>query len=89
MLAYTISGLSGFREDFVSGLSIVLGRAKAESTVSGLEQYIRDQAKAGAVSAIPTIEAKLRRNPFILGGIALGALGALLGVAALVRTRRR
>jgi hypothetical protein len=85
--------LFGVHEDFVSGLSIVLGRAKAEATVTGLEQYIRDQAKAGVLSAVPTIQSKItaqiKRNPYILGSIGVGALGLLVGVIALARTRRR
>jgi hypothetical protein len=75
------------RADLVSVLALVMGHDKAEAWMKSLETTIQTKAKEGALSAIPTIQAKIK--PMIIGSMVVGGLGLLVGVVALVKSRRR
>ena len=87
--------LGGFREDAVGILAVVVGNARAQSFVSGLEQHIRKEAQAGAERSIPMIEAQVRDaakeavKPYVIASLIVGGLGAVIGGWALVRSYRR
>ena len=68
-----------------------VGAQKATKLVTDAETYIKNTVKAGALAAVPEIEAKAKKKlmtpVLVIGG--LGALGTFLGAIALVRTFRR
>lgn len=85
---YSLYGAFGdARADIVSALSIVMGGAKAEAWMRSLENVIKAKAEEGAIKAVPTIKKAIQ--PYIIGAMALGGVGALLGLVAVVRSRRR
>ncbi len=61
-----------------------------QNKLAELETYIRSQAEAGAIQAIPQIKAQVQdtTKPYVLGALALGLGGLLFGLGAL-RTARR
>lgn len=75
------------RGDIVSALAVVMGRDKAEAWMRSLEAVIKAKAEEGAVKAVPTIKRAI--SPYLIGAMALGGTGALLGLIAVVRSRRR
>jgi hypothetical protein len=87
----TVIVLQGARETVIDLLAVPLGRDKATKVVSEAETYVRSQAEAGAKQAIPTIKGEVAKTvrPFVIASLALGGLGALLGTAAYLRTRRK
>lgn len=68
---------------------------KLASGLPTVSNYVREQAKAGAESAIPDIKTQLKQQasaevkPYIIGSLALGAIGTLFGVAALIKLKRK
>lgn len=71
--------LGGFREDFVSTVGIVMGKAKATKFLDDFEALVEQRAAAGA-------ERKVK--PLIVGSMALAGIGLLLGGVALVVAMR-
>lgn len=72
--------LGGFREDFVSTVGIVMGKAKATKFLDDFEALVEQRAAAGA-------ERKVK--PLVVGAMALAGVGLLLGGVALVVAMRR
>lgn len=83
-------GLGDFRSDLVSTLATFVGQAKAESTVTGMENLIVTKAKAGALQAIPQVKVEVTRTvlPMFIGSAVVGAVGAALGITALVKLNK-
>jgi hypothetical protein len=85
--------LDGFREDAVDILSVVVGRQKASRFITGMESHIRQEARAGAEKAIPTIKSEVRAEatsavkPLVIGSIVVSGL-AILGTGYLFLRRR-
>lgn len=94
MLIAGPTGFGGFREDVVSVLGPILGTSRVNSFIASLEREIRSQAEAGARQAIPDIKAEVEVTaretvrPYVIGAIAVGALGGVLGGWALWRSFR-
>jgi hypothetical protein len=80
-------GFGDARGDLISVLAIVMGRSQAEAWVKSLEAHIRDQVKQGAIAALPTI--KTKAMPYVIGVAAVSGLGVLLGLVAIIRSRRK
>lgn len=86
--------LGGFREDAIDVLSIAVGQSRARSFVSGLEQHIRQEARAGAEQAIPTIRSEVKTEatsavkPWVIAALAVSGVAAA-GVGYLWWRRRR
>lgn len=90
--------LGDTRSDLVSVLAIVMGQAKAESTITDIENLIRQRAIQGVNDGIeakmPDIRAQVHdeatdvAKPLFVGAAVAGGLGALLAVAAMVRSKR-
>lgn len=72
--------LGDFRSDFVSTVGIVMGKAKAAKFLDDFEALVEQRAAVGA-------EAKVK--PLVMGSMALGGIGLLLGGVALVVAIRR
>lgn len=91
--------LGAIREDLVSVLSIAFGGdvKKAEAKVAELELMIQQRAAQGTAAAvqqqIPGIRAQVDQQvkktvqPVFLAAVAVGGLGVLLGVVALIKNR--
>lgn len=68
---------------------------KLASGLPTISSYVREQAKAGAEAAIPDIKTQVKdqaRNevkPYIIGALALGAIGTFFSIAALVKLKHR
>lgn len=62
-----------------------------QNKVAEFETYLRNEAKAGAESAIPTIKAEVTKTatPFVVGALVLGLGGFLFGLGALRVARSR
>lgn len=72
--------LGGFREDFVGTVGIVMGKEKAAQFLDDFEALVEKRAAAGAEKKV---------KPMIVGSMAIGAIGLLLGSTALVVAMRR
>jgi hypothetical protein len=72
--------LGGFREDFVGTVGIVMGKAKAAKFLDDFEALVEQKAAIGAQKKV---------KPMIIGAMAVGGLGLLLGGVALVVAMRR
>ena len=72
--------LDGFREDFIGMAGIIMGKEKAGKFLDDFEALVEQRAAIGA-------EAKVK--PLVMGSMALGGLGLLLGGVALVVAIRR
>lgn len=93
----TLAGLGDVRNDLVGALAVILGRDRAERYVTDFENHIRAQAKEGAEQAIPEISATVRQEaesvvrrrvvPLVVVSGALGAIGTILALKALRRSR--
>ena len=87
--------LGGFREDAIGALTIIMGRTRATTFVSGLETYVESRARIGAEQAIPEIRAEVRTEaksavrPWVIGALALSTVAMGVGGYALWRGRRR
>jgi hypothetical protein len=79
--------LGAIRDDINKILGYIPG---ASGKLAELEKYIRGEAEAGALQAVPKIRAEVRDEvkPYIIGAIGVGALGVLIGIWALVAARR-
>lgn len=75
-----LAQLGGFREDFIGSVGIVMGKEKAAKFLDDFEALVEQRAAVGA-------EAKVK--PMVMGSMALGGLGLLLGGVALVVAMRR
>ena len=90
--------LGDTRSDLVGVLAIVMGQAKAESTIADIENLIRLRAIQGVNDGInakmPDIRAQVQdeatnvAKPLFVGAAIAGGLGALLALGALIRTKR-
>lgn len=90
--------LGDTRSDLVGVLAIVMGQAKAESTIADIENLIRQRAIQGVNDGIdakmPEIRAQVRdeatdvARPLFIGAAVAGGMGALFAVAAMIRTKR-
>lgn len=86
--------LGGFREDAIGILSVVVGQQKATSFMTGLENQIRMEARAGAEQAIPTIksevrtEAKAAVTPLVVASLVVSALAVVGSGYAIFRARK-
>lgn len=72
--------LGDFRADFIGTVGIVMGKAKAAKFLDDFEALVEQRAAIGA-------EAKVK--PLVMGSMALGGLGLLMGGVALVVAMRR
>lgn len=84
--------LGDIQTDLKNIFSILPGStgATAQAKFNELIAFIRSQAEAGALQAVPQIEAKVKSvvTPYVVVAIGLGGLGLALGVVALMRTRK-
>lgn len=78
-------------DDLKTLLAMIPGGASINQKLADFEQYIRSAAKAGALEAIPEIQAQVKKTvePYVYISLALGALGFLMGVKALRASRAR
>lgn len=86
------AGLGDIQQDLKNIFSILPGNtgATAQAKFNELIAFIRSQAEAGALQAVPQIETKVKQvvTPYIVVALGLGALGIGIGVVALMRTRK-
>lgn len=82
MISTQISGteFGGVREDIISKLGIIMGQDKAAAAFDQFEQLIEQRAAAGASRKV---------KPMIIGSMAIGGVGLLLGGAAIAIAMRR
>jgi hypothetical protein len=85
-------GLGDIQSDLRNIFSILPGStaATAQAKFNELIAFIRSQAEAGALQAVPQIEAKVKQvvTPYIIVALGMGGLGLALGVVAIMRTRK-
>lgn len=72
--------LGGFREDFIGTVGLVMGKEKAAKFLDDFETLVEQKAAAGAQEKV---------KPMIIGSMAVGGIGLLLGAAALFVAIRR
>jgi hypothetical protein len=62
----------------------------ADDLLGGALDYVKGKAKAGAEEAIPDIQSQVKTTvePYVVGALLLGAVGATFGLASYMRTRR-
>lgn len=69
-----------FREDFIGTVGIVMGKEKATKFLDDFESLVEERAAMGAQQKV---------KPMIVGSMAIGGIGLLLGGVALVVAMRR
>jgi len=81
----------GIRDDLMALFKLIPGGGTAAQKMTDFEELIKAKAREGAEQAIPTIKAQVAQQvtPYIAVALALGAIGAVTGVAAVAKTRRR
>jgi hypothetical protein len=79
--------LGTIRDDINKILSFIPG---ASGKLDQLEKYIRGEAEAGALQAVPKIRAEVRDEvkPYVIGAISVGALALIVSMWALYGSRR-
>lgn len=86
------AGLGDIQTDLKNIFSILPGSTgtTAQTKFNELIAFIRAQAKAGALEAVPQIktEVKTTVTPYVVAALGLGGLGLLLGIVAIMRTRK-
>lgn len=84
--------LGDIQTDLKNIFSILPGNtgATAQAKFNELIAFIRSQAEAGALQAVPRIKAEVKSTvtPYVVVAIGLGALGLGMGAVALLRTRK-
>lgn len=82
--------LGAIKDDLMKVFALIPGGSTAAQKFADFEQLIRTEAKAGAQEAIPEIRAQVKDEvtPYTVAALALGAGGALIGIAAMVVARR-
>ena len=86
--------LGDTRSDLIRYLGPFIGETKVadayDQAISKVKSEASKGAKAGVAEEIPTIkrEVKIAVTPLVGTAIALGAVGAALGLAALISVRR-
>lgn len=71
-------------DDLKKLLALIPGGASVNQKLADFEDYIRSAAKAGALEAIPEIQAQVKKTvePYVYVSIAIGVLGLLVGIKA-------
>jgi hypothetical protein len=72
--------------DLISIFGLIPGGSSATKKLGEFKELIRVEAKKGALEAVPDIEKTVR--PYVYAAIAAGFGGFLLGLAAILRSRR-
>jgi hypothetical protein len=72
--------LGGFREDFIGTVGVIMGKEKATKFLDDFEALVEQKAAVGAQKKV---------KPMVVGSMAIGGIGLLLGGVALVVAMRR
>lgn len=95
----SVSQLGGVREDIISYLGPLLGKAKVTKAYDDAIKKIRAEAEAGARAGVnfvtPMIEKRVRAEatkavrPIIIGSFAASGIAMALGLIAIVSVKKK
>lgn len=77
-------------DDLRQLLALIPGGKSINQKLADFEAYIRSAAKAGALEAVPQIQAEVRKTvePYVIAALALGVGGLLIGLSTRAQMRQ-
>ena len=78
-------------DDLKKLLALIPGGASVNTKLADFEAYIRNAAKAGALEAVPEIQAEVKKTvePYVYVAFGVAGLALLLSIKALRATQSR